>query len=202
MNFPNANNLILRNGYIAVTDLIYLENKLFSLKMKLKVLFIPSDFIFISTLKSAVVEVNEEYDEDDIFILRQYKTNQDSPKLQFQSIARGPDLGYSYMKVYPSYKTFNEEFEYKGRKGEITLDFRGQCLDDYHYLNNSDLNLCTNLKPENYYLDNDDNTYKPCPYGCNECDKPVNETIMNCKACIPNYFMTIDTNSCYTGEID
>ena len=118
MNFPNAKNVTLENTNIALADLIYLENKLFSLKMKLKVLFIPSGFIFYSKLKATVVEINEEYDEEDIFILRQYKINQAPSKLLFQSIAKGPDLGYSYIKVFPENKIVNDQFEYKGRKGE------------------------------------------------------------------------------------
>ena len=202
MNFPNVINQTLETSNIAVTNLIKLENKLFSLKIKLRILEIPQDFIFISQLKSDEVKVSSDelYDEDDIFTLRQFRIREGAYKLKFQSIAKGIDTGYFYSKVYNGERVINEFVEYKGRIGELTINLGG-CLDGYYPLYN-DTNLCTNLKPVNFYLDEEDHIYKPCPSNCSECTKPLNETFMNCIDCKQNFFMTEDSRSCYQGEID
>ena len=197
MNFPNVKNETLSKNKIEITNLIFIENKLFSLKAKLKVLSIPNDLIFISKLKSEVVEINKEYEEEDVFTLRKFKIKQESYKLIFQSIAKGSDTGYSYLKVFPENKVLDDKVEYKGRIGEININFQN-CLDGYYFLNNSDTNICTNLKPKNFFLDEQDKTFKPCPYVCNECYTiEDNNTFYNCLTCYEDWEVTDDKNTCY-----
>ena len=48
-------------------------------------------------------------------------------------------------------------------------------------------NICVDVVPENYYLDNDDNIYKKCYNNCKKCSHLGNETNNNCDECINNY---------------
>ena len=74
------------------------------------------------------------------------------------------------------------------------------CISNYY--KTEDTNSCYTGEIDNYYLDND-NIYKRCHPNCLRCHtKHVNNSYMNCESCIENYFITEDTNSCYTGEID
>ena len=201
VNFPNVINQTLENDDIAVSDLIRLENNLFNLNIKLKVLEdIPPDLILVSNLKSEKVKKLELYDDIDTFTLRQFRISEMPFTLKFQAIAKGIDTGYSYAKAYNIEGDINESHEYEGRIGELTIDFQNR-FNDYYYLS-YDMDLCTNLKPVNFYLDDTDNTFKPCNSSCDECTKPINETFMNCIACKENYSMTEDSRSCYKGEID
>ena len=64
------------------------------------------------------------------------------------------------------------------------------------------MNVCTNIKPKNYYIDEINKTYKPCSSSCDEWNPPIKDYPMNYINCINIYFITEDTYSCYTGEID
>ena len=49
VNYPNSKDIQLteKNNIIIIKDIISLENRLFNLELKFKVLNIPKDFIFI-----------------------------------------------------------------------------------------------------------------------------------------------------------
>ena len=64
------------------------------------------------------------------------------------------------------------------------------------------MHLCSNIKPINSYIDEDINAYKPCHPSCKECNKPINNSYMNCIDCPQNYYMTEDTKSCYDSVIN
>ena len=44
-------------------------------------------------------------------------------------------------------------------------------------------NICSDIIPENYYFDNNDNIYKPCYQRCKKCSKSGNEINNNCDEC-------------------
>ena len=62
-------------------------------------------------------------------------------------------------------------------------------------------NMCVDVLPENYYLDENDNIYKKCYDRCKTCKLPGNENIHNCDACINGFSFINDTlavqNNCY-----
>ena len=49
------------------------------------------------------------------------------------------------------------------------------------------MNLFTNIKPKNYYIDEINKIYKPCSSSCDECNPPTKDYSMNCINCINNY---------------
>ena len=197
INYPNSTDTNLGNtNNIKISDIISLENKLFSIELKLKILSIPTGFIFINSLNSEVIRINDELESNAQIIFRQYRINEGTYILKYQAIARGTDSGYMTIKKYPSYKTITDNIMFfEGRKGEIKINLN-HCLSGYYKMEN-DNNLCTNLKPANYYADEINKIYKTCPYSCNECNTPINATFMNCINCQQNYYMTEDTRSCY-----
>ena len=62
-------------------------------------------------------------------------------------------------------------------------------------------NICVDIIPENYYIDNNDNIYKECYSTCKKCKKSGNEINNNCEECIDNYIFINDfsatSNNCY-----
>ena len=62
-------------------------------------------------------------------------------------------------------------------------------------------NICVDVIPENYYLDNNDNINKECYNICKKCSQSGNITYNNCDECINNYIFINDsqstTKNCY-----
>ena len=200
INYPNSKDKYLTSDRIIISNLISLENKLFSIEPKFKILNIPNDLILISKLTSKKIVLNAEYDYNDELILEKYRINEGPYNLEYQSIARGTDLGYSHLKVYPPDKVLNNnELLFEGRYGKITIDFQ-KCLDGYYNLE-SDINLCSNVKPSGHYLDEKEKIYKKCPEFCKECEAPEGNND-NCLSCKDGYILTDDTKACYPREID
>ena len=68
-------------------------------------------------------------------------------------------------------------------------------------LNKSPFIYCGKEGFEGYYLDNNDNIYKPCYSSCGTCEESGNETNHNCLTCKPGYFTFNDSffynNNCF-----
>ena len=200
INYPNSSDIILtsNNQIIKIKDLISMENNLFSLEMKFKVLKVPKDFIFIN-LNEKEIKEDDILELNDELKLRQYRIKEGPYKLEYEGIAIGNDLQYSSSKVYPSYRDIPaaSEIIIEGKESNIIINL-DDCLEGYYHLD-SDNNICTNIKPEGYYIDEEGKTYKDCEDPCRECSGPkINETNMNCISCIKGYNITNDTKSCYS----
>ena len=64
-----------------------------------------------------------------------------------------------------------------------------------------DSKLCLNKGIDYYYLNN--NKLKRCHPKCVKCNSaPINDNFMNCNTCLPNYYLTEDTKSCYKEILD
>ena len=76
INYPNSKDIQLteKNNIIIIKDIISLENRLFNLELKFKVLNIPKDFIFIK-LNSEEIKENEELELNEQLRLRKYLIN-------------------------------------------------------------------------------------------------------------------------------
>ena len=200
INYPNSKDITLTNGNtIIIKDIIWLENAFLNLNLKFKILKIEKDFIFINS-KSKEVKKNEELDLSDKLILRQYRLSGKN-SLYFEPIARGSDYGngYYYMKNYGTLR--KNELYFGGREGKIYTNFN-DCLNGYYHFE-YDMNLCSNVKPDNYYIDEKNRIYKACQSPCEKCSGPkISDTSMNCITCKSNYYITEDTKSCYNKVID
>ena len=200
VNYPNSldTKLTIDDNIIKIKELISIENNIFSLNLKCKILNIPKDFIFINSIDSKEIEEDDVLELSNELILRQYRVNEGMYILTYEGIALGRDLGYSSSKIYPSHRNppSSDEIYIEGRHGSIGINFE-DCLQGYYHLD-YDLNLCTNVMPEGYYLDEKERTYKKCQSPCKTCSGPINNSEdMNCLTCIQGYNITEDTNSCY-----
>ena len=199
INYPNSIdiNLTSSNTIIKIKDLISIENNLFSLDLKFKVLSMPKDFIFINSNETEIKE-GDILELTDELILRQYRIKNGPYNFEYEGIALGNDLQYSSSKVYPSYRDIPtaSEIIIEGKESNIIINL-DDCLEGYYHLD-KDYNVCTNIKPKGYYIDEKEKTYKNCQSPCEECSGPIiNETYMNCITCIKGYNITNDTKSCY-----
>ena len=199
INYPNSIdfNLTSNNTIIKIKDLISIENNLFSLDLKFKVLNVPKDFIFFN-LNGTEIKEGDILKINDELILRQFRIKKGPYKLEYEGIAIGNDLQYSSSKVYPSYREIpaTSEILIKGKKSNIFINL-DDCLEGYYHLD-KDYNICTNIKPKGYYIDEENKIYKECESPCEECSGPkINKTYMNCNTCIKGYNITDDTKSCY-----
>ena len=152
INYPNSVNVYLLANRIVIKDLIKLENQLFSIEEKFKILNIPRNFSFVRLLDSTEVKVNDEFVKNDQLILKKYRVNEGEFILNFQSLARGYDSGYTSCVKYPSNANIKDnEVLIEGKPGYIIIDFK-DCLTGYYHIENIN-NICTNEKPKGYYLD-------------------------------------------------
>ena len=201
VNYPNSTDINLKQSNIIIKNIISLENKIFSLKLKFKVLSIPNGFVFISKSNSKIIKQNDILELEDQLLLKEFRVNEGPYILQYKPIAIGTDSGYSLSYKYPSNQVINDnDVIIEGRHGKITIDLKS-CLDGFYYIENYP-NLCIKDKPKNYYLDEINKIYRPCSSSCDECKPPYEYRPMNCINCIPNYYMTEDTHSCYNSVID
>ena len=121
INYPNSKDIQLteKNNIIIIKDIISLENRLFNLELKFKVLNIPKDFIFIK-LNSEEIKENEELELNEQLRLRKYRINGGSYIFNYESIAYGYDTGYSYLKIYPpNFVLSKNKLYFGGRQGKI-----------------------------------------------------------------------------------
>ena len=196
-NFPNSKDFVLTDNKISFKDNLFIENNLFSLNLKYKILEIPNDFKLIDSNTLKEIKENEELEINNEILLKQYKINGEYT-LKYTGIAIGYDLGYLSSKVYPISRNISEDTKiYKeGREGNIIIKL-DYCLNGYYPFCDN-LTLCVNEKPEGYYFDDKEKCYRHCQKPCYDCSKNfTNNTYMNCDSCIKNYNITEDTKSCY-----
>ena len=199
INYPSSIdiNLTSDNTIIKIKDLISINNNLFSLDLKFKVLNVPKDFIFIN-LNGTEIKENDILELNDELVLRQYRIKEGPHKLEYEGIALGNDRQYSLSKVYPRYRDIPaaSDIIIEGKESNIIIDL-DDCLEGYYHLD-IDYNICSNLKPEGYYIDEKNKIFKECESPCQECSGPkISETYMNCITCMKGFIITEDTNSCY-----
>ena len=79
VDYPNSFDGNFTSNVIKIKDLISLPNKLFLLDLKLRVLKIPKDYIFLNKKNNLEIEENKDYELADEFILRQYRIKKEYP---------------------------------------------------------------------------------------------------------------------------
>ena len=198
LNYPKSKDIKIDklNNKIKINELISIENNIFSLNLKFKILKIPDDFIFLNS-KSEIIEDNDLLDLEDELEIKQYRINGGPFILKYVGETYGKDNGYFSEELYPSGVQFQDLTEniIEGRIGELSFDF-WECSNGYYHLD-YDLNICSSLKPEKYYIDEENKIYKKCQSPCDDCNGPMVDESMNCITCKENFYMTEDTNSCY-----
>ena len=64
-----------------------------------------------------------------------------------------------------------------------------KCAPGYHFIyGRPGFCIADNEKPDDHYIDNDTDTYKPCHSACGRCFKGGDEYNTNCQVCAPGYY--------------
>ena len=202
LNYANAKDLTLIGNSIMVKDLIYMENRIYNLDLKIKIIEIPNNFIFAyknSSLSNYTeIKTGDILELDTEIILRQYKIKEEHQIFKYKGIAEGNDDGFYYYQMHPSGHVLpsSSDVYLEGKEGHLYIDFN-ECLEGYYQLED-DLKICTNINPRGYYLNFKDNLYKKCSKPCLDCSGPyISDNEMNCISCLDSYIITEDTYSCY-----
>lgn len=99
IGYPNSIDTTLTNSNtIKIKDLISIENNIFSLNLKFKILEIPNDLIIVNSLDSKEIKEDDDFELDDELIIIQYRINK-SYILKYEGVAIGNDIGFSSSKV-------------------------------------------------------------------------------------------------------
>lgn len=202
LNYPNLKELSLTKSSFLVKEIISIENNIFDLNIKLRVLEIPNNCIFIRhKISSSTYEEIKEGDileQDEEIILRQYKIEVTDLSLRYKAIAIGKDSGYSSYMIFPSDvdQPSYSDIYLEGKEGNLVINFE-RCFEGYYKIEDK-MRVCTNKNPKGYYFDERDNIYRKCSKPCFDCSGPyISDHQMNCISCINNYILTEDTNSCF-----
>jgi hypothetical protein len=162
------------------------SNNKFSLYLKVKILQIPKDFIFINT-KSEIIKENDILEITDELKVIQYDRYSVNNYIKIVGIALASEIHPSNPKSKTELNIY-----YEGVEGNIKIIYSDEnCLNGYYSFGN----LCTKQKPPKYYLDEERKSYMPCISPCDDCNGPFSEENMNCITCEDNYYFTEDSNS-------
>ena len=202
IGYPESNDIfITKNENIKINDIISIRNNIFSLGLNIKILKIPEDFIFSSSLAEIKGEIKTgdylvQYDE---LIFRQYKKKK-KVSLIFEGLAIGEYDEYSSIEIYSSDAIIPKEVvNIKGTRGTINIEINN-CNNGFHEVESFE-DICINIQPKGYYLDELFNIYRKCHPMCEECfDGSNDDTKMNCIKCKDDYFLNNKTNNCLSVE--
>ena len=213
VNFLKSFSVDLSSNVTNIEDLVSMENNLYSLNLKIKILDILSDFIFINS-KYQKINVEDELDETDKLILRQYRKDAEY-KVKFRGLAIGDEgeekyitinlneclEGFSPSMIDPNICIFIEnnethcQFPCKECNGPIIDVNNMNCISCVEGFNiTEDTNSCNNYLPSQYYLD--DNIFRRCHSNCNRCTTKPTENNMNCLDCISSEY-DFSGGNCY-----
>ena len=200
IGYPNSiDNYITDNNNIKIRNLATIDNNIFFFELQIVLLNIPKDFIFINNLGTIVTPgiYLRKYEE---LIFRQYRKKA-NVSLTFESSAIGEYDNYWSLETYPKDAKIplSPEISIKGKKGIINFNI-DECNNGFHEIQFSD-NICTNIRPEGYYLDEESNMYKKCHPLCSHCTMESNDdSKMNCLECVKNYTLDNLTSNCIPIE--
>lgn len=76
-----------------------------------------------------------------------------------------------------------------------------QCANGYYPIKD-DLTNCVNKRPDGYFLDPTDNTYKKCNSACKTCNGEGTGTDFQCTSCNTNSYMIDGTSNCYANPLE
>ena len=203
ISYPKPSNLeITSNNNIEIKNLISIENNLFNYISKIKIIDIPSEFVFYNS-NDKPIEIGDILFFNDSLVFKQYKINSTSYlKYEVISLEDYDNDSPDYEIIYPSNSEKNVEkanILINGGNGILTISI-SDCDNDFLPLENE--NMCSYISniPEGFYLDDNQDKFVRCYNNCKSCFGPyLNNSYMNCRECQEGYTKTEDTYSCYNS---
>ena len=187
------------NSNIKIRDLARIDNNIFFYELQVILLNIPDDFIFTNDL-GVVITPSMYLHKYEELVFRQYK-KKTKVSIAFESSAIGEYDNYWSYETFPENSKIpsSPETSIKAKKGIININI-DECNNGFHEIQFSD-NICTNKRPEGYYLDEQSNMYKKCHPLCSDCSMESNDdSNMNCLVCVTNYTLDSLSSNCIPIE--
>ena len=190
-NIYNNNNIKI-NIFTIEDDLIFSNVYAFC-----KILSIPKDFIFTELIdKNEIANGKIIQAQNNEIIFKQYKKNT-SMILSLQAIMFG-DFKNNTFEIFPSNAAAPDEDKIiqEGIKIDLNINI-STCNNGFYEIEYDYDGLCTNTRPEGYYLDEKNNIFKKCNKKCSECfSGSDDDSNMMCLKCIKGYTYDPKTFNC------
>ena len=193
-----STNYITTNDNFQITQ--YKIESILKTKLIAEIESIPENFALLSSQEYSFLSKGSIiYPENDIYQLSSYKKNDIMDLLYFQTklIYEFPSDGQ--IEIFPSDETTyppETKIISLGNQGNITFRITS-CSKNYYPIENED--ICTILRPEGYYFDNDQKIFKKCHNNCAECLIYSNDdSNMQCLKCKSGFMYNPNTFNCFS----
>ena len=188
----NNNNNIKINIFTIEDDLIFSNAFAFC-----KILSVPEDFVFTDLIdKTEITQGQILPAQNNEIVFKKYKKNI-NVNLSLQAMMIG-DFKNSTFEIFPS--SAEAPKEDKINHGGITIDLNiniSTCNNGFYEIE-FEYGMCTNTRPEGYYLDTENNIFKQCNRKCSECiTGSYDDSNMKCLKCIKGYTYDPKTYNCF-----
>ena len=195
---PSIDIEISKNKNINISDLFSVKYNTFNSENYIKILTVPEDFIFTNYLNEKTeIKPGIYLSQNDKLILKQYK-KKTKASLEFEYLTKVENISTSIEKYQNNSQIPRFLSSIEGTKGKITLEINS-CDNGFYEIEFSN-NICTNIKPDGYYLDELSNMYKliqNCYPLCSNCTEDSTDgSKMNCIDCIDGYYLDPLTTNC------
>ena len=176
-------------------DFIFSDTSLYC-----KILNIPKDFIFLDKIDKAEITKGQYLRaQNNEIIFKQYRKNINAT-FTIQEIRFEYFNDYT-CNIFPNNSEIPEESIsiYKGNQTQLNISINA-CNNGFYEIEN-EYGICSNTRPDGYYLDFKDNKFKKCHNKCSDCIKvSYNDSNMMCLKCIRGYFYDSNTYNCISNK--
>lgn len=195
MNINDNNNINI--SALTTDDFIFSEAIFFC-----KILNIPKDFIFVDKIDKIEIE-NGQYlrAQNNEIVFKQYKKNTNAIFI-LQGIMFANFKNNTY-EIFPSNSDIPKDNKiiYEGNKIQLNISIN-ICNNGFYEIENK-YGICSNSRPDGYYLDVKNNIFKKCHNKCSYCITGSNDdSNMMCLKCIKGYTYDPNTYNCISNKKD
>ena len=159
--------------------------------------YISYDLSLLNIQENSILKKGSDiYPENDFLQIMKYTTNMNG-YIYFQTKLIYEFPSKNAFQIFPSdEKSYPEETKIisLGNKGNISF-YLTSCDINYYYLEES--KICTSLRPEGYYFDEEKKKFIKCHYNCAKCLNYSNDdSNMQCLECKSGFFYNEKTFNC------
>jgi len=196
-NFNIYDNNNINISALTTDDFIYENAAVFC-----KILDIPKDFVFFDAIdKTEITNASYIRTKNNELIFKQYRKNTKAI-LSFQGIMLG-DFKNDTFEIFPSNAEIPKENRtiHEGNKIELNI-YINSCNNGFYEVE-YEYDICTNTRPEGYYLDVKNNMFKKCNNKCSDCIiGSDDDSNMMCLKCVLGYTYDPITYNCISKKKD
>lgn len=196
-NFNIYDNNNINISALTTDDFIYANANVFC-----KILEIPKDFVFYDVIdKTEITNASYIRTKNNELVFKQYRKNTKAI-LSFKGVMSG-DFKIDTFEIFPSNAEIPKEngTNHEGNKIELNI-YINSCNNGFYEVE-YEYDICTNTRPEGYYLDAKNNMFKKCNSKCSDCIiGSDDDSNMMCLKCILGYTYDPTTYNCISKKKD